>query len=384
MRPKSNGRPAKLLLAMEPLLGGTLRHLRMVLRALPPGEFRVHLAVSHRRSAEACELYRQWRRAGYTVHDLPMRREMHPLQDLTALAALLRLCHAERFDLVHTHSSKAGFLGRLAGHATGAATLHTPHVFPFNRWPGDCRFLALEGIAARWTSRFLVLSAHQADQVQRYGLATPARVTRLPNAISPTDHPAMDRAEARRALALPPDVPLVLGVGRLCRQKGFDVLVEAARLLRQSADPAQVVILGDGPLETSLRRRIDAAGLQDAVSLPGHVDDVAPWYAACDMVAMPSRYEGMPYVLLESKVASRPIVVARVSGLEEFVRHGRDGYLVPPENPRALANVLRGLAGRQVELAALGRRARQSLRPEWHQRHFEAELLRIYRRAVER
>ena len=372
----------KLLLTMEPLLGGTLRHLKMILRALPTDEFDVHLAVSHQRNPHARDLYESWRRTGFTVHDLPMGRELSPRRDLAALARLVGLCGRERFDIVHTHSAKAGFLGRFAGHVNCAVTIHTPHVPPFARWPDDREYLPLERLAACWTSRFIALSKYQADLLRGYDLAPDRRIIRLPNAVDAAETPNMARDKARRKLGLPREAPVVLGVGRLCEQKGFDVLVETARLLARVGDPGHYAILGDGPEERSLRMQISAAGLEDRFDLPGHVDDVDAWYAACDVVVMPSRWEGMPYVLLEAKAAGRPTVISKVSGMEEFVCNGEDGLLVPSANPQALAHALSGLADRRAELDTMGRCARQGMRPEWKREHFEAAIRDIYRGAA--
>jgi glycosyltransferase involved in cell wall biosynthesis len=369
---------------MEPLLGGTLRHLRMILRGLPADEFDVHLAVSHRRNPAARDLYEGWRAAGFTVHDLPLVREPSPRRDAAALWKLLGICRRERFQVVHTHSSKAGFLGRFAGRMAGATTLHTPHVPPFGRHPGDRAYLPLERVAARWTARFIALSDYQARLLRDHGLAPHRRILHLPNAVDPARFAPMDRAGARRELGLDPRAPLVLGVGRLCRQKGFDLLVEAAALLARAGEPAHFILLGDGPMGPALQRRIAAAGLQERFLMPGRVENLRAWYGACDLVAMPSRWEGMPYVLLEAKAAARPAVVARVSGMEEFVREGVDGRLVPPGSPPALAHALIALLRRREELDAMGRRAREGLRQEWQEEHFQSALRDIYRETARR
>jgi glycosyltransferase involved in cell wall biosynthesis len=382
MNPGIDAPRIKLLLAMEPLAGGTLRHLQMILEALPRTDFDVHLAVSRSRNEQAPALYTAWRDGGCTVYDLPMVRGLKPWSDVLALLRLRSLCRRESFDVVHTHSAKAGFLGRMAARGTNATVVHTPHVFPFDRKSRDRSYLPLERLAARWTDRFLVLSRYQALQVARYGLARPENVTMLPNAVCTGSFGQAGRREARGVLGLAPDPLLVVGVGRLAEQKGFDVLVDAARMVAGRTPSVQFAILGSGERGSGLRRQVDEAGLAGQVMLPGHVQDVATWYAAADLVALPSRWEGLPYVLLEAKAAARPAVVSLVSGMEEFVTHGRDGFLVAPQDPAALADLIAGLPDRRTELQAMGRRARQGMRPEWTQEHFSSSIREIYRRSA--
>ena len=175
----------KVLIAMEPLVGGTLRHLSQFLEYTDPAEFDVHLAVSALRAPQVRSQFGPWQAQGWTVHEIPMCRELSPHRDALALRRLVELCRRERFDLVHTHSAKAGFLGRAAARLTGAATVHTPHVFPFGRGGtvrAEVLYLALEKLAGRWTDRLVLLSNYQANQVARYRLLPPERVVVIPNA----------------------------------------------------------------------------------------------------------------------------------------------------------------------------------------------------------
>ena len=376
----------KVLIAMEGVLGGTLRHLDYLLRFTDPREFDVHLAVSAHRAPHVRAYFRRWIHDGRRVHEVAMRREISPDADLRALRRFTTLCRRERFDVVHTHCAKAGFLGRMAARAAGARTIHTPHVFPFSHVGGPVArelYLALERLAARWTNRFVLLSNYQLNVLLDARLADADRAALVPNGIVPEEFVGPSRDEARRQLSLPAEAPIALFAGRFREQKGLDVLVEAASCLEGAPPDLQIVIVGEGPLGEWLEEQIEARGLAERVIVHGLADAMAPYYAACDVVVMPSRAEGMPYVLLEAKAAGRPAVASLVSGMEEFIEHGRDGWLVPPENPDALAGTMAEVLCDRAATEQAGRRARESLRPEWHAGRTAEHIQELYRALAE-
>jgi len=291
----SDGR-IRVLLALEGVLGGTLRHLDNLLRHADRREFDIHLAVSPLRAPHVRRDFRRWRAGGWRVHEIAMRREISPAADARAFAALLALCRRERFDIVHTHCAKAGFLGRLAGRMTGARTVHTPHVFPFHLASGAraALYLALERVASRWTDRFIVLSNYQLNVLIGAGLAGPERAVVVPNGVAPEEFAGPGREAARLAFGLEPAHRVLLFAGRFREQKGLDVLLEATSRLVSRTPGLRLLIAGEGPLEGWLRREVAARGLRGVVSLLGQSDRMPLCYAACDLVVMPSRSEGMP------------------------------------------------------------------------------------------
>lgn len=380
-RPDPARRP-KVLIAMEPLQGGALNHLECLLAHTDPAEFEVHLAVSPRRDPSVRARFEAWRAAGCSVHEMRMRREISPLRDAAAFARLLALCRRERFDIVHSHCAKAGFLGRLAGRLSGAATVHTPHVFPFGRGgpPGpEALYLALERRAGRWTDRLILLSRYQQNVVLRHNLLPLERTALVPNGIVRERFQCLDRAAAREDLGLAPDEPVALAAGRLCEQKGQDVLLDAVAILKRQGVKARVLMVGSGPSEAVLAGRIRREGLADLVAMRGAVRDIRPYYAACDLVLVPSRFEGMPYVLLEAKAAGRAVAASLVCGMEQFIRQGEDGALVQPGNPEAWAQLLAQLAADARRFGEAGRRAAAGFRTEWRAGVSAGRVHAVYR-----
>ncbi|HEU0129514.1 MAG TPA: glycosyltransferase, partial [Mycobacteriales bacterium] len=255
---------------------------------------------------------------------------------------LRRVLRAFAPDLVHLHSSKAGLAGRLA--LRGAVpTVFQPHAWSFAAVTGPVHAasLAWERAAARWADTVVCVSdAERAD-----GVAAGVRARRwdvVPNGVDLARWQPGSRTEARRRLGLP-DGPLVVCVGRLSRQKGQDVL------LRAWADVpgATLALVGDGPLHDTL-----AAAAPSSVLLAGRRDDVADWYAAADVVALPSRWEGLALTALEALACGRPVVASDVTGMREVVD---PAGLVPPDDPAALAAALAELLAdpdRRVKLGA--------------------------------
>ncbi len=354
---------------MEGVLGGTLRHLDYLLQIADPEKWDIHLAVSAVRAPHVEEDFQRWESLGWSVHRIPMQRRVRPGADLRAFRALEELCRKYHFDLIHTHCAKAGFLGRSVAQLTRTPAIHTPHVFPFTHVGGSIARFAyreLERMAAAATKRFVVLSNFQQNVAIDAGLAHPADCNIIPNGIIPSDFSGPSLSEARTQLGLPSDVPIALFVGRFRPQKGLDVLLDAATELRRQSDRPQIVIVGEGPLEPWLDAEISRRRLDHFVSNHGFTPRVRLYYAASDLVVMPSRAEGMPYVLLEAHAAGRPVAATLVSGMEEFIQHGANGYLMPTDNPDALAALLGEKLQNRDHLAEMGRRAARNFPAQWH------------------
>lgn len=242
---------------------------------------------------------------------------------------LARIVREVQPDVVHLHSSKAGLAGRIALRGR-RSTVFQPHAWSFAAVTGAVRTtsLAWERYAAHWADVVVCVSAAERDEGAAAGIR--AREWRVvPNGVDLTRWAPASRAEARVRLGLPPGAPVVVCVGRLSRQKGQDVLLNAWPSV--GVEGALLVLVGDGPDAETLR-----AAAPDGVRFTGRRDDIADWYAAADVVAVPSRWEGMALTTLEALACGRPVVASDVTGMREVT--GID--LVAPEDPAALAAAL--------------------------------------------
>ncbi len=219
-------------------------------------------------------------------------------------------------DVIHLHSSKAGLAGRLAVRGS-IPTIFQPHAWSFLAVDGLTRSAAVgwERFAVRWTDLVILVSDAEAHAGADVGVAAGNALV-VPNGIDADTFCPGERAAARRDLALEPD-PLVVCVGRLCRQKGQDLLLDCWPEVLRAVPKARLVLVGDGPDREALERR----GVP-RVHFAGPRQDVVDWYAAADVVAVPSRWEGMALVPLEAMACARPVVSFGVAGMAQSVGEG--------------------------------------------------------------
>jgi len=260
--------------------------------------------------------------------------------DARILPRLASRILAHRPDIVHTYLFTANFWGRLAARLTG-----TRGVISSVRCldPGEMRGAYLWAERLLWPAadRILGVSSALGDWL-RESVGVPAeRITVVPNGKDPRLYPPdIGRDEVRRELGVEASHRLVTLVGRLHRQKGQDLLIEAAPAVLDAVPGARFLLLGEGPWAGEVDRRLHAAGLEKRFLRAHHRDDVARVLAATDLVVLPSRYEGFPNVVVEAMAARRPVVATRVPGTDEAVLDGETGLLVPPGDPQALAAAL--------------------------------------------
>ncbi|MYT98964.1 glycosyltransferase [Streptomyces sp. SID8350] len=298
------------------------------------------------------------------------------------VAAARRIVRDCAPHVVHAHSAKAGLAGRIAVRGK-VPTVFQPHAWSFEAVAGLTAELALgwERFGARWADHILCVSESERRTGQEAGIA--AHWSVIHNGIDLDRFrpcgPA-DRATARASLplldAVAPEAPLVVCVGRLTRQKGQDVLLDAWR--RVDVPGARLVLVGDGP---------DRAGLEGAapagVLFTGASADVRPWIHAADVVVLPSRWEGMALAPLEAMACGRPVVLSEVGGARESVPPGdEDRLLVPPEDPVALAASLTALLTDPELREAVSRRALRHARTAFDVRRTAGAVAGLYQEIV--
>ncbi|WP_413757301.1 glycosyltransferase [Streptomyces sp. MMBL 11-3] len=292
--------------------------------------------------------------------------------------SLRRIVREARPDVVHAHSAKAGLAVRLAVRGR-VPTVFQPHAWSFEAAGGATGLLALhwERAGARWASRVVCVSEAERRTGQQAGIR--GRWSVVPNGIDLADHhPApVDTARAGIPLlaGIGPATPLVVCVGRLCRQKGQDVLLDAWHEVTRRVPGARLVLVGDGPDARSLRARAPAS-----VLFAGAVTDTAPWYRAADLVVLPSRWEGMALAPLEAMACGRPVVLTDVDGARESLPPGQGPHcLVPSEQPQALAAAVAGLLLDPLLRESLGHQARRYVTTTHDVRRTAAAVADVYR-----
>jgi len=271
---------------------------------------------------------------------------------------------ARQVDIVHAHGLTAGWWSWSAG--AGDHLVVTVHNLVLPEVSG--RATPLLRIAEGWLPGRAAETIVISDEMRRRfdPAGTDPTITLIPP-VGPAPIVSRSTADVRRELALPPDAPLVVLVGRLHPQKDIGSLIEAVPLLASSA---QVVVVGDGPDRARLTQQINTLGLTHRVRLLGERTDAADFMAAADVVVMCSIWEGFGLVVAEALALGRPVVATSVGPVPSMVVDGKTGRLVPPSDPIALGAAITDLLTRPEDAMAMGRAGAKLVEP-----HFDAPAL---------
>ena len=302
--------------------------------------------------------------------------------DLRAFVAIIREIRRFNPHIVHTHTTKAGVVGRIAAMLTGVPVrVHTFHGHVLRGYfsPAVTRLVAfVERMLARRTTALVAVGERVREELLAAGVARRDRFTVIPPGVALP--PVVDRAEARIALGLSSDGPVVLFVGRLTAVKRLDRLLEAFAEVRDRVPDAVLVVAGEGDLTDEVR--LVATSLGDAVRLVGWQSDVAQLYASADLVVISSDNEGMPVTLLEAAMAGVPGVTTDVGSAAEVVEHGVTGLVVPPD-AGALSAALVELLLDAERRSVMGRAAAERAAERFGSARLVTDHAVLYRRLIE-
>jgi glycosyltransferase involved in cell wall biosynthesis len=364
-------------------LGGSAENTIDSVVALERAGYDVILATGG--EAEEIEVVESARARGCRIVPVPaLVRNLRPLHDLRALWSLFGLIRLERFQIVHTHTSKAGFVGRVAAWlARVPVIVHTPHGHVFWGYFSLAYtrlFVWLERLAARLTDRLVMLTEGELEDHGLRKVGRPEQYVVIPSGVNldKVRLEAPSREVARLRLGVGPEALLVAGAGRLIAIKGFQTLIGAFPAVAGAVPAARLVIAGEGPLRGALLEEARALGVSDRVEIKEGVDGVWTVLSAGDLVVVPSLNEGMGRVVVEAMALGRAVVASAVGGIPTVVIDGETGLLVPPEDPEALARAVIELLKSAERRALMGEAGRRRAE-EFSLPVMERRLLDLYR-----
>ncbi len=323
-----------------------------------------------------------------SVHLVPwLKHPVRPLQDLIALFRLASLLRREKVQLVHTHSSKAGILGRWAARMAGVpVVVHTIHGWGFHpRQAAPVRWLyqALERLCAPKTDRLVAVS----DENRRYGLSNSIGVAGQYQVIHSGIEPMDFKVSAARVRTIRRKMgvgkrPVVLVLSNFKNQKAPFEVVEVVARLKARAPNAILVWAGDGPLRPAVEREIARRGLEGSFKILGWATDISALLAASDCLLLTSLYEGLPRVVLQAMAAGKPVVATRVSGTPEAVTQGVTGFLREPGDAEGMAQDLERILRNPALARRLGANGRKGLKGSFQIREMLRQIEQLYESAL--
>jgi len=344
----STPRPIRVMRIIARLnIGGPAVHVVLLTDRLRPPDFESTLVCGQIGAHEGDMAYLVQERGITPVYVPELGRELSPLRDLLTLFKLWRLMRRLRPDVVHTHTAKAGFVGRIAAWlARVPVRVHTFHGHVLHGYFGPAKtrvFLWLERLSARLSDRLITISPALRDELaERYGVAPAAKFSVVPLGLE-LDGLAQSARHAgafRAEYNLPEDAPLIGIVGRIVPIKNHTLFLAMAARVRRARPAAHFVIVGDGEGRAAVEDQVDALGLRDAVTFTGWQRDLAPIYSDLDVLVISSDNEGTPVSIIEALAAGVPVVSTAVGGVPDLLRQGEFGRLAPANDPDALAGAV--------------------------------------------
>lgn len=375
----------RVLHLLEATGGGTRRHVLDLLPALQRAGVETELVFSPLRYPAFFADAAQLRESGVRTIALPMARGARPLLDLRALRRLVAHLRLSPPTILHLHSFKAGLLGRMAVALLRRPlpVVYTPHCIAFaTGLPLAQRRVvrALEMLCAPYTTRFIAVSRHEAGVLRWAGLAASERIVTIINGVDAQHF--RPQAGTLRAGSADSSHPFVVGCfGRLTAQKNQSLLLRALSMLRREGVDARLLLCGGGEDEAMLRALAEQLRIDPHIEWTGEVSDARSYYARCDIVASPSRWEGCPYAVLEAMATQLPVIGARVGGIPELLEGGV-GRVVRETRARVWARELSALWQDEKERTALGCTARDRVEREFTLQRMTCETLQVYQAAL--
>ncbi|MBI5796265.1 MAG: glycosyltransferase family 4 protein [Planctomycetes bacterium] len=370
--------------------GGAPAVLLEVLRRCDTSQFEHHIATGLALEPEK-DMIAFARDMGFQVFVIPaLIRDIHPFLDIYALLRLYFLILRGRYDIVHCHTSKGGFIGRLAARlANVKCIIYSPHGDIFEGYFGKIKtrfFIWLERFSARFTDKIITLTKSGIEPYIKAGIGQKSQFDYIYNGvdIESLRKRKVDRIQKRQELGIENEYFLIVTAGRLVPVKGQTYLISALAQVITKIPNIRLVFLGDGELRGELSGQVKTLGLEKQVLFLGMRSDVPEIISCGDLFVLPSVNEGFGVVLLEAMVMKCPIVATNVGGVPEVVLDGETGILVPSGDPVQLAEGIVRLLRDRALAAQMAESGYQRLKTCFDIRETVAKTENLYRELLER
>ncbi|MCK4359268.1 MAG: glycosyltransferase family 4 protein [Candidatus Cloacimonetes bacterium] len=374
MKKKLNSHSKIKLLHIQllPILSGVQRVTLNILESLDPKQYEMWLVCAHDTTGREKSLITEVKKIGVNVKILQSLKREIGLYDFRAFLEIYKFCRKKQFDIIHTHSSKTGFLGRIAGKLSGCRNvIHTVHGVPFHRYVQllwRIFYYILEIIASVFCNKLVIVNKFY----KKYFWYLPSRKLL-------TIHNGVDFKRFKPKRESNEEKIKIIFVGRLDKQKSPMTFVEAIKILLEIEKNIVVNIVGDGELYFNIKNYIIVNHLENNIILLGWREDVPELLAEHDIFCATSIYEPFGLVFCEAGFVGLPVVATNVDGVPEVVINRKTGLLVPPEQPKLTANAIYWLLHNKEEAKLMGKNANK-----WISDNFSSEkMVNSYKKVYE-
>ena len=350
----------KILFILEATSGGTQKHVFDIAKKIDKSEFKIDLVYSTKRNKNFAPLSED---IFHNTYGLPISRT-GSLSDFRNILKIKKLIEQNNYDIVHCHSTKAGFVGRLAAYfSKHPNVVYSPHGFMFCDTRIQLRrllYLNMEKYLGYITNKIIAVSGSERDLALQHKIVPNEKIITLYNSIDPGDYDDHVYINKVSDKLLNKNEDIILGtVGRLYYQKDPLTLIKSFKIINTHFPRTKLVFVGDGPLLNKCQRLINELKLQDTVQLVGFQKNSKEYYKIFDIFVLSSHYEGLPYSLLEAMIMGIPCVGTDVVGIKDLIIHGETGYLVNEEDYVGLAKSVISLLENPSILSTFSKNAKQ-------------------------
>jgi glycosyltransferase involved in cell wall biosynthesis len=358
----------KIVEILEAAEGGTRTHLDYILNGLHK-EFDFHFIYSLERNPGYQKDIDRYKELGISCYEVPMKRSVSLFKDDQSAQEISSLLNRIKPDIVHAHSSKAGYLARRIRRPTHTKLVYTPHCLYFPSRQGIKRLIYKWGeqLYEHKTDLYIAVSEDEKLNLAEH-ITSEEKVKRIDNGVPLVSVPSPEQREK-----------MVLFPARAARQKGWEFFIETAHQVHEQDKEAVFVFAGSGEELDTIRGRIRQLSMQEFIRLPGHVEDMASQYTKASVVAVTSRWEGEPYSILEAFSYACPVAAFDIPGVNELITPDKDGYLIPPFNCTEMAEKITALLQDPAKTREMGEKGREKIEKHYSLDRFLKEMQELYR-----
>jgi glycosyltransferase involved in cell wall biosynthesis len=377
-------RRLKILFGLEAAGGGALKHLVYLVTRLNPENYDITVIISNSRGENNNLEILKLQKSGAIVILMPIKRNIHLVEDFIALIKIYFFVKKGKFDIVHAHSSKAGGLFRIAAWMNHIPKIYyTPHCFYFQGKRGIYKWIIIkfEKILAK-ISTGIIVSEGEKEVIKKNKIISDNKIININNAIDFDEYKQIKENEIiRTKYKLTNDCIIVGAIGRLAPQKDWKTYVYAANAVLKKFNNLKFLIVGQGELYTEIKTLIIKLGLEDKIILTGHIQDIHKIFGIIDIYVSTALWEGLPYVLLEAMNYKKPIVATDTSNSASVINE-KMGFVSPVKDYHSIAEQIMFLINNRQLAEKMGETGNQILYEKFSFKLFIEQHDKLYKSSV--